>query len=180
MEFRGRNPVGTERKTLYLVRHAKSSWKDSSLSDIDRPLNKRGRRSAPEMGRRMLAHSLIPELIVSSPANRARTTAGIIAEQLGYDPAAIEIDDKLYFSGMVGMQQVIEGLDDSYTRVMLTGHNPTMTFMMNDLANTHVDNMPTCAVAVIGFDMASWADLGSVDGYLIGYDYPKGSGTFTV
>lgn len=169
----------TEKKTIYLVRHAKSSWKDSSLSDIDRPLNKRGRRSAPDMGKRMLAHGHVPELIVSSPANRARSTAGKIAGQLDFDPAMIRIDDKLYFSGMLGMKQVIEGLDDSCRKVMLVGHNPTMTFLMNELADTDVDNMPTCAVAVIGFDMASWAELDSTDGYLIGYDYPKGPGTFS-
>jgi phosphohistidine phosphatase len=170
--------MGTEQKTLYLVRHAKSSWKDFSLADIDRPLNKRGRRSAPDMGERMMTQGHIPELIISSPANRARSTARIIAEQLGYDPAAIEIEDRLYFSGTLRMRQVIEGLDDSYGKVMLVGHNPAMTHLMNNLAGSDVDNMPTCAVAVIGFDMASWAELDSVDGYLIGYDYPKGSGTF--
>jgi phosphohistidine phosphatase len=171
--------MGTAQKTLYLVRHAKSSWKDPSLSDIDRPLNKRGRRSAPDMGGRMLTHNHLPELIISSPANRARSTAGIIAEQLGYEPADIEIDDRLYFSGTAGMKRVIAELDDSYGKVMLVGHNPDMTFLMNDLANSYVDNMPTCAVAVIGFDVASWAELDSVDGYLIGYDYPKGPGTFS-
>jgi len=77
------------------------------------------------------------------------------------------------------MQSVLEKVDDQYRKVMMTGHNPTMTYFMNRLANTSVYNMPTCAIAIIGFDMASWSDLDSTDGVLLGYDYPKGSGSFT-
>ena len=162
--------MNTERKILYLVRHAKSSWSDSSLTDRERPLNKRGRRSAPDMGRRMAAQGHRPELIVSSPANRAITTARTIAKELGYDDADIVTDEDLYFGSMQG---VLEGLDDRYDKVMVVGHNPTMTYHMNTLANTSVDNMPTCAVAVIGFEIASWADLYPAGGELLDYDFPK-------
>ena len=160
----------SERKILYLVRHAKSSWSNSSLTDRERPLNKRGRRSAPDMGRRMAVQGHKPDLIVSSPANRAITTARTIAKELGYDDANIVTDEAMYFGSM---QDVLEGLDDSYNKVMVVGHNPTMTYHMNSLANTSVDNMPTCAVAVIGFDIPSWADLYSADGELLEYDFPK-------
>jgi phosphohistidine phosphatase len=169
----------TEKKILYLVRHAKSSWKDSSLADRDRPLNKRGRRSAPAMGRRMLEQGHLPDLIVCSPANRALSTAKKIALELGCDVSAIVTDGNLYFSGTPGMRSVLEALDDRYQRVMMVGHNPTMTNLMNILGNTFVVNMPTCAIAVIGFDVASWADVYSADGKLLGYDFPKGSGSFT-
>ena len=162
--------MNTERKILYLVRHAKSSWSDSSLTDRERPLNKRGRRSAPDMGRRMAAQGHRPELIVSSPANRAISTARTIAKELGYDDADIVTDEDLYFGSMQG---VLEGLDDRYDKVMVVGHNPTMTYHMNTLANTSVDNMPTCAVAVIGFEIASWADLYRAGGELLDYDFPK-------
>ncbi len=171
--------MSTERKILYLVRHAKSSWKDISLSDRDRPLNKRGRRSAPDMGSRMANQGHKPELIISSPANRALTTAGIIAKQLDIDAEDIVTDESLYFSGSAGMLSVLHGVDNRHQKVMMVGHNPAMTGLMNTLGNTSVINMPTCAIAVIGFDVASWADLHAANGELLGYDYPKGSGSFT-
>ena len=166
-------------KILYLVRHAKSSWKDMSLGDQQRPLNKRGRRSAPEMGRRMAAQGHKPELIISSPANRAFTTACKIAAELDFDESEIVTDENLYFSGSSGMKGVLADVDDRFRKVMMVGHNPDMTYLMNILGNTHVDNMPTAAIAVIGFDIASWAELPSAEGTLLGYDYPKGPGIFT-
>ena len=172
--------MSTARKILYLVRHAKSSWKDPSLADRDRPLNKRGRRSAPDMGKRMAVQGHRPDIIVSSRAKRAISTARKIAKELGCDVSDIVTDEKLYFSGAGGMVSVLEGIDARYHKVMIVGHNPDMTSLMNTLGNTYVANMPTCAIAVIGFDMASWADLSSADGELLGYDFPKGSGSFTV
>ncbi len=171
--------MSTHKKVLYLVRHAKSSWKDMSLSDRERPLNKRGRRSAPDMGRRMAAQDHRPDIIVSSPAIRALSTAKVIANQLGLDPSEIITDADLYFCGASGMRGVLAGMDDRYDKVMMVGHNPSMTDFMNTLGNTYVANMPTCAIAVIGFDMASWASLDSTQGELLGYDYPKGPGNFT-
>lgn len=168
-----------ERKILYLVRHAKSSWKDITLADVDRPLNKRGQRNSPDMGRRMLAQGHKPELFISSPANRALSTARNIARELGIDESVILTDESLYFSGAEGMQGVLERVDDRYRKVMMIGHNPDMTYLTNRLGNTNIINMPTCAIAIIGFDIASWAELYSTDGVLLGYDYPKGSGNFT-
>ena len=171
--------MSSPQKTLYLVRHAKSSWKEAFLDDKDRPLNKRGRRSAPEMGNRMVAQGHQPDLIISSPANRAYTTAQMIAEQLGYDISAIIQEEDLYFSGPAKMQDVLKAVDDRYQSVMMVGHNPAMTYLMNDLGNTSIDNMPTCAIAIIGFDIASWADLHSVHGTLLGYGFPKGDVMFS-
>ena len=172
--------MNTHQKILYLVRHAKSSWKNSTLSDIDRPLNKRGQRNSPDMGERMRLQGHVPDLIISSPANRAMTTAGNIARELGIDESEIVTHDGLYFSGAKGMLNVLESVDDRYRKVMMTGHNPTMEHLANQLGNTNFISMPTCAVAIIGFDMTSWDDLYSTDGVLLGYDYPKGSGSFTV
>jgi phosphohistidine phosphatase len=171
--------MSSTRKTLYLVRHAKSSWKDMSLSDHDRPLNKRGKRSAPDMGQRMARQGHKPELIVSSTAMRAQTTARLIARELEIDDLEIITDRDLYFSGIGGMRSVLEATDDRYQSVMMVGHNPTMTDLMTTLSNTHLYNMPTCAIAIIGFDMASWGDLSATDGVLLGYDTPKGPGSFT-
>lgn len=166
-------------KTLYLVRHAKSSWDEPSLGDRDRPLSKRGRRNSPDMGRRMAAQGHVPELIISSPANRALTTARNIAAELDIDADDIVIDDNLYFTGSRGMIGALERVDDGYSSVMLVGHNPAMTDLMNRLSDGYTPNMVTCAVAIIGFDMESWGLVQSTEGKLLGYDYPKGSGTFT-
>jgi phosphohistidine phosphatase len=170
--------MSTEQKVLYLVRHAKSSWDDVSLSDLNRPLNKRGRRSAPEMGRRMKEQDHRPDLIVSSPAKRAYSTAKKIGKVLGFDKSNIITDSDLYFSGMRNMVNVLEVLNDDYQKVMMVGHNPAMTGFLNMLCNISVINMPTCAIAVIGFDIESWADLYQAEGELLGYDYPKGPGNF--
>jgi len=160
-------------KTLYLVRHAKSSWSDSSLSDRDRPLNKRGRRSAPDMGSRLAVKGHQPDLIISSPAKRALMTAKIIAKEVDYDTSEILTDESMYFSGSGGMLKMLEGVDDRYQKVMIVGHNPAMTSLLDSLCDASVYNMPTCAVAVIDYNMASWSELQSVDGNLLDYDFPK-------
>ena len=160
-------------KMLYLVRHAKSSWSDSSLSDRDRPLNKRGRRSAPDMGRRLAAQNQLPDLIISSPAKRANSTARKIAKEVGYDQSKIVTDENMYFSGTGSMLEMLENVDDRYDSVMIVGHNPAMTTLMNMLSGSSVDNMPTCAVALIDFPIMSWSDLHSADGQLLTYDFPK-------
>jgi phosphohistidine phosphatase len=167
-------------KTLYLVRHAKSSWSDASLTDEERPLNKRGRRTAPDMGRRLAAQNHRPDLIISSPANRAFSTAKIIASELGNDESEITVDERLYFSGTGSMLKMLEGLDDYYQSVMIVGHNPAMTSFMNLLCDASVDNMPTCAIAVIGYNMTTWSELRSADGNLLAYDFPKGSNGFVI
>jgi len=168
--------MNKEGKILYLVRHAKSSWSDAALTDRERPLNERGNRTAPDMGRRMLEQGHRPELIISSPADRAITTAKLIATELGYKVADIVSHENLYFSGTGGMIKIVEGLDIRYQKVMIVGHNPAMTSLLNILCDTSIVNMPTCAVAVIGFDMLSWAELDSTEGELLAYDYPKGPG----
>ncbi len=166
-------------KTLYLVRHAKSSWDDPSLADRDRPLSPRGLSSAPDMGRRLAAQGHKPDLVLSSPATRALSTAKRIARETGYPESKIITEEHLYFSGTRGMVDLLEKLDDKYTKVMIVGHNPAMTSLLKTLCDSPVENMPTCAVAVISFDMSSWSELSMSDGELLDYDFPKGSGSFT-
>lgn len=163
-------------KTLYLVRHAKSSWEDASLADRQRPLSQRGLRDAPDMGRRLAEQGHRPDLIISSPAKRAYSTARRIAKKLAYEKSAIVKDDRLYFAGTGRTLELLEGLDDRHESVMLVGHNPAMTTFLNVLCDTPVHNMPTCAIAVVGYDIGSWTELTSEDGNLLAYDFPKGSG----
>ena len=127
----------------------------------------------------MLAQGHKPDLIISSPAKRARLTARKIARELEIDKSEIKIDADLYFSGIRSMLNVLEALDDDYQKVMIVGHNPSMTNFLNMLCSTSVVNMPTCAIAVVGFDIPTWGDLYLAEGELLGYDYPKGPGDFT-
>jgi len=161
-------------KTLYLVRHAKSSWKDSSLSDLQRPLNKRGLKSAPEMGQRLKIADITIDLIVSSPANRAFSTAQFLAQAIEYETSHIVQDDRLYFEGISSMLKIIQKTRPNIQSLMLVGHNPDMTSLLNRLCGYQTVNMPTCAIATIQFDQ-NWSDVVDHRGTLIDYDYPKKS-----
>ena len=114
-------------KTLFLIRHAKSSWDDPALPDKDRPLGDRGRRDAPKMGKRLAKRDVKPDLILSSPARRAFTTAEIMAKKLDYKLKHIVVDDRLYAGAVHDLLNVIHKLGDKLERVMLFGHNPELT-----------------------------------------------------
>lgn len=157
---------------LYLVRHAKSSWNDSRLPDKERPLNKRGLKNAPEMGLRLAEKNRSVDLLISSPANRALTTASFLASALTYPEASIQINDDLYFNGLSSQLNLIRNTDSSTWNLMLVGHNPDMTSLFNNLCGYQVGNMPTCAIASIQFE-GEWSDIISGCGSVVDYDYPK-------
>jgi phosphohistidine phosphatase len=146
-------------KTLFLVRHAKSSRDDPMLPDKERPLNDRGRRDAPRMGERLAKHDVKPDLIVSSPALRALATAEIIAKKLDYKAGHIVVDERLYAASAEDVLKLIRELGEKSKRVMLFGHNPAFAELAHRLSNTITD-MPTCAVAEFAFDIKSWSDVG--------------------
>lgn len=160
-------------KTLFLVRHAKSSWKDPGLADQDRPLNKRGKRDASEMAGRVARRPNQPELIVASPALRAVTTAEVMAVELGLEPSTIARNDQIYDAGPAQLLDVIRSFDDRFARVMVVGHNPGLTEAVNLLAGSAIENLPTCGVVVLRFDTQSWADVRSQSAELLDLDYPK-------
>ena len=160
-------------KTLFLVRHAKSSRDDPRLADRDRPLNKRGTRDAPEMARRLARRAERPELIVTSPAVRALATAKMIGAGLDVAAADIAILEPLYDAAADTLLQVIRGLDDRYSRVMIVGHNPGMTDAVNLLAGAAIENVPTCGVTVVRFTVRSWADIRDRAGEMVDFDFPK-------
>jgi phosphohistidine phosphatase len=159
-------------KTLFLVRHAKSSRDDPSLADRDRPLDDRGKKDAPMMGRRLAKRGVKPDLLVASPALRAQTTAQLIAEEVGYKRKAIEVDDRLYASSANDLLAVIRALDSRVDNVMLFGHNPEFSDLAHRLSGQFVD-MPTCAVAEFGFDTKAWTDIGMVKPARVTLDFPK-------
>ena len=161
-------------KTLFLIRHAKSSWGDAALPDKDRPLNDRGRRDAPKMGERLAKRDVKPDLILSSPAVRALKTAEIIAKKLDYRRRDIVVDDRLYAVGADDLLDVIHKLGDKLERVMLFGHNPELTELAHRLSSK-IAHMPTCAVAEFSFDAKSWSSIGKVKPAKTALDYPKKS-----
>ena len=160
-------------KTLTLVRHAKSSWKDTSLPDRDRPLNKRGKRDAPEMGRRITDAGIRPSLIVSSPAVRAWATAKVIANQIGYPREFLQRDSALYLASVNGILDVIVSQDAGFNNLMLVGHNPGFTDFANYLVPGLTNNMPTAAVVCVELDTDDWSLYDKPDVNLVLYDFPK-------
>ena len=159
-------------KILYLVRHAKSSWSDASLTDFDRPLNHRGLHDAPEMGQRMKKRNALPEIIVCSPAKRAVQTLELF--DLGVEHIVFE--GQIYNSSIGGMLDIIRALDDHYHSAMLVGHNPTMTQLAGWLSGVHIDNMPTCAIATLELSTQHWKNAGSYAAQLLDLDYPGKKG----
>ena len=159
-------------KTLFLIRHAKSSWDDTALSDKDRPLGDRGKRDAPKMGKRLAKRHVKPDLILSSPALRALSTAEIIAKKLDYERKNIVVDDRVYAGEVDDLLNVIHKLGDKLKRVMLFGHNPELTELARRLSS-EITHMPTCAVAEFTFDAKSWSNIGKAKLSKVALDYPK-------
>ncbi|TNE79330.1 MAG: histidine phosphatase family protein [Bacteroidetes bacterium] len=160
-------------KTLYLLRHAKSSWKDAKLSDIDRPLNKRGKDDAPVMGKRFQKLEVLPDFIISSPAKRAFKTIQTIAPLLGYSEKSIKIDMRLYGANVLELIRVIQEELDQHNSIMLVGHNPGFTHLIDTLTGTPIDNLPTCGLVRIDFNVKSWKQVEADKGKLILFEYPK-------
>ena len=161
------------RKTLSLVRHAKSSWDAPNLEDHLRPLNPRGQRDAPLMGTRMADRKLHPSLIISSDAERAISTARIIAAKLRYAADNIVTDDDLYLASPATILRVLAARAGQHSNVILVGHNPGITSLANSLSNARIDNMPTCAAFCVEFDIDDWRELPAQTGTLAWFDFPK-------
>ena len=162
-----------EHKTLYLARHAKSSWHHPGVRDHDRPLNARGLHDAPDMARRLAARSALPQCMVSSTALRAVTTARLIAEALQLDTTLLQENDQLYGAGSITFIAVIRELADDCTVALLVAHNPTVHDMIDTLTGTRTERVPTAAIATITFDVRSWAEVAPGTGTLVDFDYPK-------
>lgn len=160
-------------KLLAVVRHAKSSWDDTTLDDIDRPLNARGLRDAPRMGQQLERRRSTPDHMISSPANRAHSTAGIFAERLGYPRPDIAIEPAIYEAGVQNLLSVIRDLDDAHDFVVLFGHNPAVTSLVNALTSAGLDNVPTCGVAEIEFEVDYWREAAAENARMAEFDFPK-------
>lgn len=160
-------------KTLLILRHAKSSWDDSRLDDHERPLNPRGEEDAPRMGEMVRDGGLMPDLIVSSDAVRARLTAEAMAAAAGY-PGTIQLEPRLYHATAAQIVDLLAtDLDGDEATVMIVGHNPGLEELVTRLTGERED-MPTAALAQIVLPIERWSDLGpTTRGTLEGLWRPK-------
>ena len=149
-------------KTLLILRHAKSSWKDANLADHDRPLNKRGKRDAPRMGSLLREQDLIPDVILSSSAERAYKTAEAAADESGFEGEVILSRD-LYSFGPEPYLAYLANLPDEYERVMVVGHNPAMEELLEELTGEY-QRFPTAALALVQLPIENWSEIGESEG----------------
>ncbi len=164
-------------KTLYLMRHAKSSWKDASLSDRQRPLKGRGRRDAPEMGRRLAASGPLPERVLCSPARRALETAERVLAGAGCPRLPLEQDERLYFAGVQGWLDAIAEVDPSCGVLLVIGHNPDFSNLVARLCGQgQARDFPTASLARLSIE-GDWASLTPNQVLSCTTDWPRNAGS---
>ena len=161
------------KKKLALIRHAKSSWKDDSVTDHDRPLHKRGKHDAPMMGQRLLTREARPSLILTSTAKRARQTAKLMATSLGYPHEFIQSEKKLYLASPDLILSVVADQDDGFNDIFVVGHNPGITELAGLLAGLRIDNVPTCGIVALEADIESWSQLRGAHYQCNFFDFPR-------
>ena len=158
-------------KTLYVLRHAKSSWDYPELPDFERPLNKRGEKAAPFIGQIMREEDLLPEFILSSPAQRAKQTANLVKDSANLD-AEISLDQRIYGASANSLLHIVSEIDDTYESAMIVGHNPGFEGLVGVLISSY-ERMPTAALAVIEFEIDKWSEIGNEIGKLAELLRPK-------
>ena len=159
-------------KKLFIVRHAKSDWSHEGMSDFERPLNERGLRNAPFMADKIAEAGHAIDFILTSPANRAITTAGFFKRRLGLRDNQWDTERKIYEADVNRLLTIIRQLDDQYSCIMLFGHNPGLSSLVNELTGEWV-MMPTCGIAEIEIPFDSWSLVSSATCNLVSFDFPK-------
>jgi phosphohistidine phosphatase len=158
-------------KTLFVMRHAKSSWENADLSDFERPLNERGLRAAPFMGALMREKNFAPDLILSSPARRAKETAETVKRAANFS-AAIKFDERIYEASPHALVYLLAETGNEFSRVLLVGHNPGLEGLIKILTGK-LEAMPTAALAEIELNVENWSEISTDCGRLISLIRPK-------
>lgn len=159
-------------KSLLLIRHAKSDW-TTHLQDIDRPLNKRGNRDAPIMAKRLVAKKIYPQMLISSPANRAISTAKFFAKEIDYGIENIQEDSNIYEAETPDLLKIVNSFNNQLNDVALFGHNPGISLFANYLCQDSQVDFPTCACMYLKFETDDWAEVSMNTGDLMWFSYPK-------
>jgi phosphohistidine phosphatase len=160
-------------RELCLVRHAKSSWKYPKLDDFERPLNKRGRKNAPFMGKILHQLKFSPDLIITSPASRAAMTARTFAFEIKYPLDRIQYLASVYESNERNLIQLLREVDDNIEKIMLVGHNPALTYLANNIGDYPISNIPTCGVYWVTLGINVWSGIKENSGKLKYFEFPK-------
>jgi phosphohistidine phosphatase len=161
------------KRTLHIVRHAKSTWEFEEISDIDRPLKLRGIKAAYEMARRIKINCQMPDLLICSPANRALHTAIIFMRVFEYPFEKLIIDEGLYSKGMETVKKLIGEQNRNIKKLMIFGHNPDASDLATLYSNTPYIELPTCGTCRITFKSESWKDISKENMIESFLDYPK-------
>ena len=159
-------------REIFLIRHAQSNEKQGDQKDIERDLTSIGLQNATRMGINFNNKKLAPDIIISSPATRAFTTAQLMAEQINYEDTRIHLNDEIYNASIRTLLQVINQLKDQWQKVMIIGHNPSVSYLVEYLTGDEVGDMNTCGVAHMKFKVKLWSDIGEKTGSLVSYEYP--------
>ncbi len=159
-------------REIYLIRHAQTIEKQGDQKDIERDLTSVGLQNATRMGINFKNKKVAPDIIISSPATRAFTTARLMAEQINYEDTRIHLNDEIYNASIRTLLQVINQLKDQWQKVMIIGHNPSVSYLVEYLTGDEVGDMSTCGVAHMKFKVKLWSDIGEKTGSLVTYEYP--------
>jgi len=146
-------------RNLYLIRHAKSSWDTPGLRDFNRPLNERGLHEAPQMAKLLVKQGVRPDLLVSSPAKRALTTALFFAEAFGMPDEAVLREADIYEASVRDILRIVSALPDSAHTVLMFGHNNTLTDVANLFTEDFIENVPTCGIVRIESSAPTWREF---------------------
>jgi phosphohistidine phosphatase len=160
-------------KTLYLTRHAKSSWDDPNVEDIDRSLKSTGIQDAYLMGKHLKSKGISPEIILTSPAARAINTAVIFASQFNYPPEEIKIFQKIYESAPNDIIEAVLSAKTKANSIMIFGHDPSLTNLVFQLTGKELEKIPTSATAGIELQINDWNELSSAEGKFLFLEKPK-------
>lgn len=159
-------------KYLYLIRHAKSNWSDESQSDFERGLNKRGQKAVLTMSEVLKKKKIMPDLILSSSAKRAKLTADGLAKNIGYS-GNIRYSDALYMAEPEEVIAMIKGLKDKYETVFIVGHNPETTELTELLTDAYIENVPTLGIVALDLSIEHWKKIKAENVKLNFFIYPK-------
>ena len=160
-------------KALYLVRHAKSSWENDLLSDFERPLNERGKKDAPRMAKRLKEKEIHPDVMITSPAKRAKRTCREFSNVLGFPKSSIKEEETLYHASPETILKVLKTIRDKHDVVLMFGHNPGLTEFAEWLTGEKLVNIPTCGIVGVKLKIKTWAELKPETSKMLFFDFPK-------
>jgi phosphohistidine phosphatase len=160
-------------KTLHIVRHGKSSWDFEDISDIDRPLSPRGINNAYLMAKKLSERKVVPDLFITSPANRAVYTSIIFARILKFPYENIKIEDSVYMGYTEDLIRLIRSQEPTLSNILIFGHNPAFTSLANHLMEHYLDNIPTAGIVSLTYEIDNWKEVGKAKPVKDFFDYPK-------